>query len=102
MIGGCVGTAVANGAGVSPGTGVAVAPGPGVAVALGVSVGGTGAGVVMPPGGLTGPEVGAGAGGFTCAAAPNARAMTNARLVNGARTRRKRLLIRDGSGYAIF
>lgn len=52
-------------------------------------------------GGLTGPDGGDGAGGFPCAAAASANAQTNARLENGARTRRKRLLIRDRV-YAIF
>jgi hypothetical protein len=51
-------------------------------------------------GGLTGPD-GDGAGGFPCAAAASANTQTNARLENGARTRRKRLLIRDRF-YAIF
>jgi hypothetical protein len=48
-----------------------------------------------------GPVGGGGAGGFPCAEATSARAQTNARLENGARTRRKRLLIR-GRIYAIF
>ena len=79
----------AGAAGLPSGAGAAVVtPGPG-----------TGAAVL--PGGFIGP-VGSGAGGFTCADAARATASTNARLVNGARTRRKRLLIRGGNDQAIF
>jgi hypothetical protein len=100
MIGGCVGVAV--------GTGVS-APGdalePGDGAVLGDSVAGTGwagGGVTTAPGGFTGPDDGGGTGGFTCAAAASAAAIRNARLVNGARTRRKRLPIQCGDDYAIF
>jgi len=125
MIGGCVG--VASGAGDSPGPGVApgtavgdgvgspagTAPADGDAPGLGDAPGdadstgdgetpGLGAGVTALAGGFTGPDGGGGAGGFTCASAPSARAQTNARLVNGARTRRNRLLSRGEGGQAIF
>ena len=83
MIGGCVGDG--TGAGVT----TVVVPGTGDSVGAATGVGGPpGAGVVTVPGGLTGPD-GAGTGGFTCAAAASASAQTAARLVNGARTRRK-------------
>jgi hypothetical protein len=99
MIGGCVG--------VASGAGEADSVGPGDA---GDSVGGTGAGATDPPGagvttlpgGLTGPDDGGGTGGFTCAGAASARAHTNARLENGAMTRRKRLLMLGRWDYAIF
>ena len=89
MIGGCVGDASGGGVTVS-----------GAGIGAGVT-GLPGAGVATVPGGLTGPA-GGGTGGFTCAAAASAMAQTAARLVNGAITRRKRLLIRDDRRQAIF
>ena len=107
MIGGWVGVAEGSGEGDSPG--MRLAPGSGDAPgdpdgrAPGGAggVGTIGSGVATVPGGLTGP-LGAGAGGFTgCAVAPRATTQINARLENGAKTRRKRLPSSAGD-HAIF
>jgi len=75
------------------GGGVGVAASAGVSLAAGVGVEGApaGAGDGVP------------GGGEVCAAAASATATTNARMENGAMTRRKRLLNEgEENGYAIF